>query len=210
MSVATPASAGGSWLEPAWDRVEAGQSISLSADISHGQLGWVDDGPFYAYLSGETYGKTLHEGTGGAVTDVSLGELVITERDRHLRASIDFTLAEAAPPGEYWIVVCNDPCTTGLGDLIGGFLFVGMNPRLSEVELATAPNQLAEASLAGAVAITQTADPLPKGNTPAYLALAPHRSRPTGLSAAWMATSAGLAALVLGFAFLSIRRSGTG
>lgn len=210
MSVATPASAGDSWLEPAWEQVEAGQSISLAADISRGQLGWVKDGPFYAYLSGEAYGKTLHAGTGGAVTDVPLGELMITERDRHLRASIDFTLPEAAPRGEYRIVLCNDPCKTGLGDLIGGLLYVGIDPPLSEDELATAPSQPAEASFAGAVAITETADPLPKGNTPAYRALAPHRSRPTGLSAAWMATSAGLAALVLGFAFISIRRSGTG
>lgn len=196
MSVATPASAGGSWLEPAWERVEAGQSISLATDVSHGQLGWVDDGPFYAYLTGE------------AATDVPLGELMINEKGRRLQVSIDFILPEATSPGEYRIVVCNDPCTTGLGDLIGGFLYVGIDPPPSEEELAATPGQPAEASFAGAVAITQTADPLAKGNAPAYRALAPHRSRPTGLSAAWMATSAGLAALALGLAFISIRRSG--
>ena len=56
MFTTSPALAGGSWLDPTWERVEAGDTIRLSGDVSTGQLGWVDGGPYYAYLSGADYG----------------------------------------------------------------------------------------------------------------------------------------------------------
>ncbi len=48
-----PAGAGGSHLSPVRDRYEVGDVATLVAYTSGGQLGWVQDGPFYAYLVGE-------------------------------------------------------------------------------------------------------------------------------------------------------------
>lgn len=180
----------------------------LTADVSHGQSGWVEDGPFYAYLSGAAFGTTVSEGRGGWATDVLLGELEISERSHNARVAIDFTLPDGMPPGEYTVGVCNDPCTTGLGDLIGGSLYVGVDPPPFAEEITTTQGDPVEASIAGAAIVAQTIDTPPKANSSAYRSLAPHRSRPSGLSAAWVATSAGLAAMVLGLAVASRQRSG--
>jgi hypothetical protein len=207
--VASPASAGGSWLQPSWERVEPGQNISISGDVSPGQLGWIDDGPFYVYLLGEKYGRTVSEGRGGASTDVPLGELTIAGSSASTLVSADFEIPDDAPPGEYWVMACNDPCTTGFGDLIGAVLYIGMDPPAPGEVVNNAPRPLVESATVGLVVPTAEIDTPTKSGKPTYLALAPHPSRTTGLSAAWVAMSAGLGALVLALALVTKRRSGT-
>ncbi len=131
--IAAPASAGGSWLEPTDVRVEAGDHLVLEGGVSIGQLGWVENGPYFAYLSGENYGKPIVDGFGGSQTDVLLGPVEISDASRFgAFLSVEFTLPEDVPRGMYVVTVCNDPCTTGFGDLIGSFLFVGMDPVFEE------------------------------------------------------------------------------
>ncbi len=154
--VATPALAGGSWLEPSSGRVEPGEQVRLEGSVSIGQLGWVDDGPFFAYLSGEGITE-IQAGLGGVETDVPLGPVEISDvTDFGAVVSVEFTIPDSLTPGEYWVSVCNDPCTTGFGDLIGTQLFVGVEPFFDEPTVAAiAPdarttNEAAPTSAAGA------------------------------------------------------------
>ena len=104
--------------------MRAGDQVELTGLVSRGQLGWVDDGPFFVYLHGAEYGLVTAAAGGGTETDVPLGPLVLDERSGWLAVSAKVLIPEAAPPGEYQVVVCNDPCTTGLGDLIAGVIQV--------------------------------------------------------------------------------------
>lgn len=127
-SLVGTASAGGSWLESYRDSYQPGESVVMRGGVSPGQLGWVEDGPFFAYL------RVDPDPWGGCFIciqdgDIYLGELAIQEpRLGLLHVSITFTLPEDLIDGEYWVVYCNNPCTQGLGDLIGGLVVV-TNPR---------------------------------------------------------------------------------
>ena len=48
--LAAPASAGGSWLEMDRQAYRVGDRAAASGGFSTGQLGWVEDGPFFAFL----------------------------------------------------------------------------------------------------------------------------------------------------------------
>ncbi|MEA2000436.1 MAG: hypothetical protein U9N84_00905 [Actinomycetota bacterium] len=184
---AIPVSAGGSWLEPNRERVEPGDQLELSGDVSTGALGWADDGPFFAYLVGEDYGNVIVEGLGGAETDVPLGELRIFTSGDRARVSIKIAIPADAPPGEYQVIACNDPCTKGFGDLAGATIFVGTGP----------PPGLNEVANGTAVPVVNTAAPTAVSTAGIGLMLAPHPARSTNLAPAWIAVSAGLAAVVL-------------
>lgn len=126
--VGAPVYAGGSWLEPSAVRVEPGETLTLSGRVSRGQLGWVDDGPYFAYLSGEST-VVVTSGLGGGKTDIPLGELLMERIDsNNMHVSVEVTVPADIAPGEYWVTHCNDPCTEGFGDLVGALLFVGMDP----------------------------------------------------------------------------------
>ncbi len=200
-----PAGAGGSWLDPSWVRVEAGEHIELSGFVSHGQLGWIEDGPFYAYLRGDTYGEVITEGFGGTETDVPLGKLNAAAQSTGIQVSADFVLPTDMPPGEYWVLVCNDPCTTGLGDLIGGVIYVGVDPPSREEEITSIRTNDTSLS-ATSVAI------IDGGDTPSFVAryasLSPYPSRSVGLSPAWIAMSVTLTAVVLLAAVATRQRTG--
>ena len=203
---AAPAGAGGSWLDPTWVRVEAGDRIALSGDVSTGQLGWLDDGPYFAYLSGETYGLTITEGLGGNETDVRLGELAIEASGGWAQVSIEFTLPDDVPPGEYWVNACNDPCEHGFGDLIGSILYVGMDPPDDEIATTEPPTTtVAVAPITSTTVATIAGDPSEPKPTVTYLSLAPYPSRPTGLKIIWVATSAAIAVTALGIIDLTRR-----
>ncbi len=186
------ANAGGSWLEPSWKRVEPGDELTLSATVDRGALGWVDDGPFFAYLRGETFGAGTTEGYGGAATDVVLGELEIANGSQRLEVSVDVVIPTDTPPGEYTISICNDPCTTGLGDLVGGALYVGIDPPTDD------------ASAVGVVLETRTT-PI-TNSVHNYLPLPPSPNRPTGVSPLWVGFSAALGGAVLMAALITYRR----
>jgi hypothetical protein len=133
--IAVPASAGGSWLEPNDIRVEAGDHLVLGGWVSVGQLGWIEDGPYLAYLTGEEYGLPVEDLSGTPQTDVVLlGSVDISDAtDVGAFVSIEFNLPESVPAGKYLVAVCNDPCTVGFGDLIGAQLFIGMDPVFEDV-----------------------------------------------------------------------------
>lgn len=199
----TPAHAGGSWLEPSWERVEPGDRVELSGEVFRGTLGWLDDGPFYAYLSGEQYGQTIAESNGGTSTDVLLGPLVIEQKNSRLRVSIDFELDSKIPPGAYWVVVCNDPCTTGLGDLIGGMLYVGIDPPPFEEELTEVAPEQPELSTASLAIIAKTEEEPSQQPSLRYLALSPYPERPAPVSPLWIGISMAIAGSVLVGALLT-------
>lgn len=124
--------AGGSSIEPYRQSYRPGETVVMRGDVSAGQLGWVGDGPFYAYLRVDP-----HAGDGANrfphidESDVFLGELKITETGpTGVHVSLVFTLPTDIQDGVYSVVYCNDPCTEGLGDLIGGWVSVA-TPRWS-------------------------------------------------------------------------------
>lgn len=113
---AAPAWAGGTWLELDKDSYQPGERAIATADVSQGTLGWVDDGPFYAYLD--------KANSVPATSGLPLGQLQLDPlTDNNVRVTLDFQVPDVAP-GVYAIVYCNDPCTNGLGDLIGGEITV--------------------------------------------------------------------------------------
>ncbi len=199
-----PAYAGGAQLEPSWVRVDAGEDIELRAVVSRGAFGWVEDGPFYAYLSGTEFGEVTETVPGGAVTNVSLGELTIDGSGNSADVTLLTTVPAETPPGEYQIVVCNDPCTTGFGDLSGGALYVGVDPpSLEEVVTNVPPSS---AMVAVDIVVPSTAAPQ-SPTAPAYLVLAPIAERTTQISPLWIAFSAALGGAVLLASLLTRNRS---
>lgn len=182
--------AGGSWLEPSWVRVEPGDELTLTATVSRGQLGWVDDGPFYAYLRGENFGTVTAEGFGGAATDVMLGPITLATRSPDLEVGVEVVIPPDTPPGEYQVAVCNEPCTTGLGDLVGGVLFVGVDPPPSDgPEIA--------GTTAAVIAVVETSTTVAPDTRRTYVALAPLADRRTTISPLWIGFSAALGGAVL-------------
>jgi hypothetical protein len=129
------ASAGGSSLVPDRDSYQPGEQATMVGETGAGQLGTVEDGPFFAYLrvdrdlAAESSPDTwpfVHP------SDLPLGELVLATSGRAgdpgVQVSLIFTIPLTLEPGTYEVVYCNDPCTTGLGDLIGGTIHVGGPP----------------------------------------------------------------------------------
>ena len=195
------AQAGGTWLEPSDIRVEAGDEVSFEATVDRGTLGWVDDGPFFVYLQGDEFGTVVSEGYGGAATDVLLGDLDLGPTTQRLRVSADITIPEQTPPGEYWITVCNDPCTTGIGDLVGALIYVGMDPPVVEEAFenvaAVSATTVTTAAPAASTALNQSTH---------RMALAPYPDRSADMSPIWVGISAALAGAVLMTALLSRQR----
>lgn len=124
---AAPAGAGGSWLDTDQPRYEPGDEVTAVGYSSGGQYGGVDDGPFHAWLTGNSSWTD-------EVTDVDpdflhyLGPLIIHEAAAgypRYRLSITFTLPENLVDGIYGLHYCNAACDEQFGDLIGGTVYVG-------------------------------------------------------------------------------------
>lgn len=126
LSAVAPATAGGSWLSPVRDRYEPGEVATLVGYTSGGQLGWVEDGPFFAYLVAGDF--TLSAERRLPTDHVALGPLSVQARGQTLRVSISFPVPHHLAAGLYSVTYCNNPCVTGLGDLIGGSVAVGVDP----------------------------------------------------------------------------------
>ncbi len=196
--------AGGTRFEPSDVRIEAGEHIELTATVARGALGWVEDGPFFVYLQGDEFGSVVTEGYGGTATDVLLGELDVGDRAQRLDVSAGITIPDETPPGEYWISVCNDPCTTGLGDLVGATIYVDLDPPV--VEEVTALVAEPATPLVEDTEISPTTRAPENHNFSRRLALAPYTNRPADLSPIWIGFSAALAGAVLLTALLSRQR----
>jgi hypothetical protein len=130
---------GGDWLYPDRDRYEPGQRVAVVGYVlgyayCPGELdhAWRSRGPFYAYLR---VARRLPPAACPYVRsgDSRVGELLIEERagvpsSETLRVAATFTLPPELAPGAYEIVVCNDPCTIGLGELLESTVYVGVDP----------------------------------------------------------------------------------
>jgi hypothetical protein len=124
--MATPAAAGGSWLETEERYYSPGDQAAASATFGSGQLnGRVADGPYYAHLvpGYRWFPKP------GPVPDyaIPLGPIAITPATGNYccwKAALTFKVPELSP-GRYSIDYCNDPCTVdGVGDLVGGSFWI--------------------------------------------------------------------------------------
>lgn len=124
-----PAEAGGSWLETERQYYTVGDHVVARGTFGRGSLeGRVSDGPFYAYLTpGDRDWEALP-----TEDAIHLGPMTIAEATGSYCcwvARVEFTVPDVTP-GRYWIDYCNDPCTIdGIGDLIGGMIFVGETER---------------------------------------------------------------------------------
>lgn len=128
-TLATSAVAGGgSWMEPYRSSYQPGDTVIMRGDVSPGSFGTTQEGPFFAYLrvdpkaasaaNPHTY-PNIHE------SDIYLGELQLRGREESLiEVSITFALPADLSDGNFEIVYCNDPCTSGFGDFIGGWVAV--------------------------------------------------------------------------------------
>ena len=122
----TALAGGGSWIEAYRESYLPGDTVVMRGGIGPGSLGDIDDGPFYAYLrvdpeaaANRQQFPNVHE------TDLYLGELEVKGRPGWtMEVSITFSLPDHIPDGGYEIVYCNDPCTAGLGDFLGGWITV--------------------------------------------------------------------------------------
>ncbi len=150
-SLLTPTSAGaggGDWLFPLRDRYEPADVVTLvgytvpyayrwGAD-QETDRDWRSRGPFYAYLRNPadvTEQVVTQERTHPFVspTDLRMGELTVEDRPGpypggSVRAEVRFTLPDGLAAGRYEIVVCDDPCTIGLGELVESSVYVGVDP----------------------------------------------------------------------------------
>jgi hypothetical protein len=122
---ATPASAGGSWLDPDRRAYVPGETARLAGrfDLSGSLTGRISDGPYVAYLLGR--GATIAPGEVPAGA-IRLGRLhlVTTDGPYPTRAWLSFEVPDV-PAGWYHVGYCNDPCTVdGIGDLVGSWEFV--------------------------------------------------------------------------------------
>ncbi len=122
------AHAGGSWFSPAKDRYEPGESVTMVGYTGGGAYGWIEDGPFFGTLrEADKDGTPIPDGV-----TVAVGQLTLTETGRGgyltLRASITFELPPDQPPGTYFFDYCNEQCDQRLGDLIGGYVYIGVDP----------------------------------------------------------------------------------
>jgi hypothetical protein len=139
---APAAMAKGTSLDPVHDRYEVGDTATLigySTGYGDGDLtlsSWTEAGNFMAYLRvDEAAVQADNPQTWPVVhpTDIPLGAPVAevlpdTEETFYsVRVSLTFVVPPVEP-GSYGIVICNDPCTTGLGDIMGGEVTIGMDP----------------------------------------------------------------------------------
>lgn len=114
--LASPAWAGGSWLDADRSVAHPGDEIVVGGVVYRGQLGWLGHGPFVLTLRPVS---TEASGRGRVPSDVVVGEFETEPVGSH---AVEIRVVFRVPnlePGSYSYGYCNDPCTTGLGDLMG-------------------------------------------------------------------------------------------
>ena len=130
VATGSPALAGGAALDFDREWYQPGDVARASTDVSY--LDWegrAEDGPFHAYLEPISNQTEPHADWGRIAPDaIPLGQLTVEARSAAgASVSIEFTVPDV-PAGGYSVTYCNDPCTAWLGDLVGGWLWVGGPP----------------------------------------------------------------------------------
>jgi hypothetical protein len=120
--LASPAGAGGSSFSFPHRYYQSGEiargRTSFSTLLDKKRAGHPDDGPWFAYLLEN--GVPLVPVSQIPRHGTELGRIHIIHAHRPLAiASVNFTVPNV-PPGPYTIGVCNKPCRSQLGDLVGG------------------------------------------------------------------------------------------
>jgi hypothetical protein len=126
---ASPAGAGGSnWTfdQPSY---LPGEVATARGDFGPGccDRGWLDDGPYLAWITPYPADGELPDGEALLVGDVRLAQEPIRWNDQTSFvnvATVVFVVPDV-PPGPYVLLHCNDPCTAPLGDLVQGLLWIG-------------------------------------------------------------------------------------
>jgi hypothetical protein len=134
VTTSPPAAAGGGdFLEPARDRYEPGQTVTMigyGVSYADPEATWRRE-PYYGYLRAADPGGTAHfpdrSFPGLRVGRVTVQE-VAPHGDRDLRVSLEFSLPGELPPGMYLVTVCTDECATTLGWFIDSAVYVGIDP----------------------------------------------------------------------------------
>ena len=122
--------AGGSAWTFGDDEYLPGQIVETTTSVAWGHnadLGTPDDGPYFLYLAEASrewrQWPPDPEGTMlVGIVEITLGPFEAEDGVLHgpHGATARFEIPDI-PPGEYQVIHCNDPCTTQLGDVIGGW-----------------------------------------------------------------------------------------
>jgi hypothetical protein len=135
--LASPAEAGGSWPSPVKDRYEPGEDVTIigftGMDPAGQFFGWLRVDPDAAHQPQvpDTW-PFVHP------TDLPLGPVLVEHRSGQndwaaWRVSLSFRLPPDLPPAAYEVIFCDDPCTKGLGDVVGAVVHVGVDPETPPV-----------------------------------------------------------------------------
>jgi len=135
------------------DVVESTTAVAWGHDAS---LGLPEDGPYLIYLApaGDevaTWPSVPEESLLVGIVEVYEGPYTLPNGDNHgpHHAVARFEVPDV-PPGDYQLFHCNDPCTTTLGDIIGGWglrVVGGDAGRSAEVVAAEVRDRLPNAPL---------------------------------------------------------------
>ncbi len=151
---AAPALAGGA----VWDFEgyhEPGDLVESTTAVAWGhnpQLGTPEDGPYLIYLApaeseAAAWPGIPEEGLLVGIVEVYEGSYV--GAPSFYQAVARFEIPQV-PPGDYQVFHCNDPCTTMLGDVVGGWglrIVGGGNGRSADVIAAEVRKRLPDAPL---------------------------------------------------------------
>ena len=129
------AAGGGDFLEPARDRYEPGQTVTMigyGVSYADPEATWRRE-PYYGYLrAGDPDPAAPFPGRAGAFPGLRVGTVTVQEvppdDGRDLRVSIEFSLPDDLPPGAYLVGVCTDGCARDLGWFLPSEMWVGIDP----------------------------------------------------------------------------------
>jgi hypothetical protein len=126
---ASPAGAGGSQWTFDQPSYLPGEVATARGDFGPGccDRGWLDDGPYLAWITPYPADGELPDREALLVGDVRLTQEPIRFGDQTSFvnvATVVFVVPDVRP-GPYVLLHCNDPCTAPLGDLVQGLLWIG-------------------------------------------------------------------------------------
>lgn len=126
------AAGGGEWLYPLRDRYEPGQPATMVGYSYARATDVAADGPFYAYLRPEPEAGQLRQlPPVVGPDDIPLGPVHLQDGPGgrfELRVGVELRLPADLPPGRHEVVVCDDPCTTTIGEIVASSIYVGVDP----------------------------------------------------------------------------------
>lgn len=129
---ATGAAGGGATFDFGSDYLVIGQTVTGRTEVWLERTTELEDGPFNAYLV-PPRAQFLERGLPHGAT--WLAPISFDPRPGpYATATVSFQVPPV-PPGDYSLLVCNDPCTdTVVGDLVGGWFSIAASPIEARVQ----------------------------------------------------------------------------